>query len=170
MMINLRTDPSGCDNCDDWFHWSCLGISAPPQEDCWFCKACINKQQQIELKFKKKRKAEDTETSGAVSHGTVRQGRSSSMSDKDSVSSKHDKHSDKHVAAPAEPKKSQKKDRNEAGPSVPRKNSRSNQDEELWICPGCSLPDDGSPMIGCDNAPQCDTWLASLRFEDARCS
>lgn len=27
--------------------------------------------------------------------------------------------------------------------------------EKIWICPTCKLPDDGSPMIGCDN---CDDW------------
>ncbi|KAF5907993.1 transcription initiation factor TFIID subunit 3, partial [Clarias magur] len=26
---------------------------------------------------------------------------------------------------------------------------------QIWICPGCNKPDDGSPMIGCD---ECDDW------------
>ncbi|XP_011357957.1 transcription initiation factor TFIID subunit 3 [Pteropus vampyrus] len=26
---------------------------------------------------------------------------------------------------------------------------------QIWICPGCDKPDDGSPMIGCDD---CDDW------------
>ncbi|KAG9345738.1 hypothetical protein JZ751_008882, partial [Albula glossodonta] len=26
---------------------------------------------------------------------------------------------------------------------------------QIWICPGCNKPDDGSPMIGCDD---CDDW------------
>lgn len=26
---------------------------------------------------------------------------------------------------------------------------------KIWICPGCNKPDDGSPMIGCDD---CDDW------------
>lgn len=26
---------------------------------------------------------------------------------------------------------------------------------KIWICPGCNKPDDGSPMIGCD---ECDDW------------
>ncbi|KAJ6666276.1 hypothetical protein lerEdw1_000548 [Lerista edwardsae] len=26
---------------------------------------------------------------------------------------------------------------------------------KIWICPGCEKPDDGSPMIGCDD---CDDW------------
>jgi len=28
-------------------------------------------------------------------------------------------------------------------------------DGKIWICPACSKPDDGSPMIGCDS---CDEW------------
>ncbi|XP_071960075.1 uncharacterized protein [Antedon mediterranea] len=28
-------------------------------------------------------------------------------------------------------------------------------EEKIWICPTCQFPDDGSPMIGCDN---CDDW------------
>ncbi|KAL4226377.1 transcription initiation factor TFIID subunit 3 [Mactra antiquata] len=27
--------------------------------------------------------------------------------------------------------------------------------EKIWICPACTMPDDGSPMIGCDI---CDDW------------
>ncbi|KAL3852412.1 hypothetical protein ACJMK2_016060 [Sinanodonta woodiana] len=27
--------------------------------------------------------------------------------------------------------------------------------EKIWICPACKMPDDGSPMIGCD---VCDDW------------
>ena len=26
---------------------------------------------------------------------------------------------------------------------------------QIWICPQCKKPDDGSPMIGCD---ECDDW------------
>lgn len=26
---------------------------------------------------------------------------------------------------------------------------------EVWICPSCGCPDDGTPMIGCDG---CDAW------------
>nr|CAB3266795.1 transcription initiation factor TFIID subunit 3 [Phallusia mammillata] len=29
------------------------------------------------------------------------------------------------------------------------------QGNQVWICPGCNKPDDGSPMIGCD---KCDGW------------
>mgnify|MGYP002051180327 CR=1 FL=1 len=27
---------------------------------------------------------------------------------------------------------------------------------EIWICPQCNKPDDGSPMIGCDAG--CEDW------------
>ncbi|XP_041347810.1 transcription initiation factor TFIID subunit 3-like [Gigantopelta aegis] len=27
--------------------------------------------------------------------------------------------------------------------------------QQIWICPACKMPDDGSPMIGCDG---CDDW------------
>lgn len=72
----------GCDECDDWYHWSCLGESAcvqlccwwqfcdgwllviagiksAPKEDCWFCKKCIDKQQAIASKFEKRKRPKD---------------------------------------------------------------------------------------------------------------
>lgn len=31
----------GCDSCDSWFHWSCVGIVMEPrQEDVWICSDC----------------------------------------------------------------------------------------------------------------------------------
>nr|5C13_A Chain A, Transcription initiation factor TFIID subunit 3 [Homo sapiens]5C13_C Chain C, Transcription initiation factor TFIID subunit 3 [Homo sapiens]5C13_E Chain E, Transcription initiation factor TFIID subunit 3 [Homo sapiens]5C13_G Chain G, Transcription initiation factor TFIID subunit 3 [Homo sapiens] len=34
----------GCDDCDDWYHWPCVGImTAPPEEMQWFCPKCANK-------------------------------------------------------------------------------------------------------------------------------
>lgn len=31
----------GCDSCDSWFHWSCVGIvSAPKEEEIWICANC----------------------------------------------------------------------------------------------------------------------------------
>ncbi|KAK2517297.1 hypothetical protein Q9966_014722, partial [Columba livia] len=32
---------------------------------------------------------------------------------------------------------------------------RDESGNQIWICPGCNKPDDGSPMIGCDD---CDDW------------
>ncbi|KAH0617152.1 hypothetical protein JD844_028876 [Phrynosoma platyrhinos] len=33
---------------------------------------------------------------------------------------------------------------------------------KIWICPGCEKPDDGSPMIGCDD---CDDWYHCPSFK-----
>ena len=31
----------GCDKCDDWYHWSCVGIKREPRKDSnWYCKNC----------------------------------------------------------------------------------------------------------------------------------
>ncbi|XP_055509407.1 transcription initiation factor TFIID subunit 3 [Leucoraja erinacea] len=46
----------GCDDCDDWYHWPCVGISAaPPDEVQWFCPKCINKKKEKKHKRKKSR-------------------------------------------------------------------------------------------------------------------
>ena len=37
----------------------------------------------------------------------------------------------------------------------PEDEAEEEEGDKVWICPGCSQPDDGSPMIGCDN---CDEW------------
>ncbi|XP_058046372.1 transcription initiation factor TFIID subunit 3 isoform X2 [Ahaetulla prasina] len=35
----------GCDDCDDWYHWPCVGITAaPPEEIQWFCCRCASKK------------------------------------------------------------------------------------------------------------------------------
>ncbi|CAI5786504.1 transcription initiation factor TFIID subunit 3 isoform X1 [Podarcis lilfordi] len=35
----------GCDDCDDWYHWLCVGITAaPPEEMQWFCSRCASKK------------------------------------------------------------------------------------------------------------------------------
>ena len=33
--------------------------------------------------------------------------------------------------------------------------STNEADDKVWYCPSCSKPDDGSPMIGCDNCDRC---------------
>jgi len=33
----------GCDKCDGWYHWKCVGITEDPlPNDVWFCSHCIN--------------------------------------------------------------------------------------------------------------------------------
>ena len=37
----------GCDGCDKWYHWSCVGIdqyNKPGKHDDWFCRRCGNKK------------------------------------------------------------------------------------------------------------------------------
>ncbi|CAG08689.1 unnamed protein product [Tetraodon nigroviridis] len=38
---------------------------------------------------------------------------------------------------------------------LPSSQIRDEWGNQIWICPGCNKPDDGSPMIGCDD---CDDW------------
>ena len=31
----------GCDGCDDWYHYPCVGIvDDPPENESWFCPKC----------------------------------------------------------------------------------------------------------------------------------
>lgn len=47
----------GCDECDRWYHWQCVGINIPPKdEDSWFCPQCIEKQAAIAYKMAKVRR------------------------------------------------------------------------------------------------------------------
>ncbi|XP_020280557.1 transcription initiation factor TFIID subunit 3 [Pseudomyrmex gracilis] len=48
----------GCDDCDAWYHWVCVGMQVPPAADeDWYCRFCIaKKQEQLHDKKKKKRK------------------------------------------------------------------------------------------------------------------
>ncbi|XP_008543476.1 transcription initiation factor TFIID subunit 3 [Microplitis demolitor] len=35
----------GCDDCDAWYHWICVGMRAPPPHDAnWYCKRCITRR------------------------------------------------------------------------------------------------------------------------------
>nr|AAX30463.2 SJCHGC03802 protein [Schistosoma japonicum] len=33
----------GCDNCQDWYHSTCLGLSKAPEVPQWFCPKCSQK-------------------------------------------------------------------------------------------------------------------------------
>ncbi|XP_058502057.1 transcription initiation factor TFIID subunit 3 isoform X1 [Solea solea] len=44
----------GCDDCDDWYHWPCVGIhAAPPEDQSWFCVKCSSKKKDKKHKKKK---------------------------------------------------------------------------------------------------------------------
>ncbi|XP_043069606.1 uncharacterized protein DDB_G0284459 isoform X4 [Drosophila bipectinata] len=46
----------GCDGCDAWYHWTCVGITiAPKDNDDWYCRICITKQKNQFSDKKKKR-------------------------------------------------------------------------------------------------------------------
>ncbi|XP_075219426.1 TBP-associated factor 3 [Lycorma delicatula] len=44
----------GCDGCDAWYHWVCVGIQVPPDSNDWFCRVCIGKKDEIVGEKKKK--------------------------------------------------------------------------------------------------------------------
>ncbi|MCP9266388.1 PHD-finger [Dirofilaria immitis] len=42
--VEGATDMVGCDACDNWFHWSCVGLLvAPPDDAPWYCQNCAKK-------------------------------------------------------------------------------------------------------------------------------
>ncbi|XP_072291989.1 transcription initiation factor TFIID subunit 3 [Eucyclogobius newberryi] len=44
----------GCDDCDDWYHWPCVGLmAAPPEDQAWFCIKCSSKKKDKKHKKRK---------------------------------------------------------------------------------------------------------------------
>lgn len=44
----------GCDDCDDWYHWPCVGlVAAPPEDQPWFCVKCSSKKKDKKHKKRK---------------------------------------------------------------------------------------------------------------------
>ncbi|CAJ0557886.1 unnamed protein product, partial [Mesorhabditis spiculigera] len=44
----------GCDTCDDWYHWACVGITVePPAEQQWFCDKCTKKRSESKVEKRK---------------------------------------------------------------------------------------------------------------------
>nr|CDS33959.2 TAF3 RNA polymerase II TATA box binding protein [Hymenolepis microstoma] len=37
-------DMVGCDGCDDWFHFQCVGLDKAPETEKWFCPSCTRSQ------------------------------------------------------------------------------------------------------------------------------
>lgn len=46
----------GCDGCDVWYHWVCVGIQCPPDCAVWFCPRCLAKRTQPKGKRGRPRK------------------------------------------------------------------------------------------------------------------
>ncbi|XP_052284872.1 transcription initiation factor TFIID subunit 3-like isoform X1 [Dreissena polymorpha] len=50
----------GCDSCDDWYHWACVGIKvAPEEEESWYCSKCFkpNNKGKASKRGRKKRRS-----------------------------------------------------------------------------------------------------------------
>ncbi|KAK3858628.1 hypothetical protein Pcinc_035186 [Petrolisthes cinctipes] len=47
----------GCDTCDDWYHWVCVGIQVPPSDDVnWYCPRCVSQHKQRGVPPEKKKR------------------------------------------------------------------------------------------------------------------
>ncbi|XP_049541411.1 nascent polypeptide-associated complex subunit alpha, muscle-specific form isoform X1 [Anopheles darlingi] len=54
--VDDGTPMIGCDGCDAWYHWICVGIEvAPDENEDWYCRVCIGRKQDA-LKDEKQRK------------------------------------------------------------------------------------------------------------------
>ncbi|XP_054163015.1 LOW QUALITY PROTEIN: transcription initiation factor TFIID subunit 3-like [Oppia nitens] len=148
----------GCDTCDDWYHYACVGIKVAPEKDeSWFCEKCVKKQQQIESKFIKKKEPPPTsvtppkkEPKPSNKPPAMRpRGRPRKDSTTAFVAQKIEKlqTSDEELINTSKGKHKPKE----------QKNTKVHEEEEEgeYICPQCDKPDDGTPMIGCD---KCDKW------------
>nr|XP_036223099.1 uncharacterized protein LOC106619252 isoform X4 [Bactrocera oleae] len=48
----------GCDGCDAWYHWICVGITiAPKDNEDWFCRVCITRKKGIHATDKKRKRS-----------------------------------------------------------------------------------------------------------------
>uniref|UniRef100_A0A182LXE1 PHD-type domain-containing protein n=1 Tax=Anopheles culicifacies TaxID=139723 RepID=A0A182LXE1_9DIPT len=63
--VDDGTPMIGCDGCDAWYHWVCVGILVPPDDnEDWYCRVCIAKKQDPAADEKqRKRKKKDKKTS-----------------------------------------------------------------------------------------------------------
>lgn len=48
----------GCDGCDAWYHWICVGITiAPKDNEDWFCRVCITRKKGVHVTDKKRKRS-----------------------------------------------------------------------------------------------------------------
>ena len=40
-MPEVYDDMIQCDECEEWFHLSCVGLQTPPAESEWYCSKCF---------------------------------------------------------------------------------------------------------------------------------
>uniref|UniRef100_A0A034W2L5 Transcription initiation factor TFIID subunit 3 n=1 Tax=Bactrocera dorsalis TaxID=27457 RepID=A0A034W2L5_BACDO len=53
----------GCDGCDAWYHWICVGITiAPKDNEDWFCRVCITRKKGIHATDKKRKRSKKNNT------------------------------------------------------------------------------------------------------------
>ncbi|KFB52251.1 hypothetical protein ZHAS_00020366 [Anopheles sinensis] len=63
--VDDGTPMIGCDGCDAWYHWVCVGITVPPEDnEDWYCRVCIGKMQDshADTEKQRKRKKKDKKT------------------------------------------------------------------------------------------------------------
>ncbi|XP_058063526.1 uncharacterized protein LOC131213495 [Anopheles bellator] len=62
--VDDGTPMIGCDGCDAWYHWVCVGILVPPEDnEDWYCRVCIGKKQDPHVdERQRKRKKKDKKT------------------------------------------------------------------------------------------------------------
>ncbi|CAG0913928.1 unnamed protein product [Notodromas monacha] len=54
--VDDGTPMIGCDSCDDWYHWVCVGIVEEPVDEKWFCPRCLAKDKGKPGKLKGRKK------------------------------------------------------------------------------------------------------------------
>lgn len=121
----------GCDSCDSWYHFKCVGISVEPRkEEVWICADC--------RRVKPKKKGDSKVSKAAPVVQTYR-------SSSDVSSSVPRKPHIKHTPTLNKPPKSS---------SILSAAASANQG---WMCAACGhCKDPTVPMIGCDS---CDSWF-----------